>query len=49
MHNANKDYVFWLSMEGINLELPVVSSANDRMSEYTYLTHNFNGKEDKNG
>ncbi len=49
MHNINKDYVFWLSMEGINLEYPVVSSSNDRMGEYTYLTHDFYKKKNKNG
>lgn len=46
LHNENKDFSGWLSIEGTKINYPVMSREGD--NNY-YLNKNFTGQEDKNG
>ncbi|MCM1268139.1 MAG: class B sortase [Bacteroidales bacterium] len=45
LYNKNKKLIGWLSIDGTNIDYPVMQTANN---EY-YLDHNFNQEYDKNG
>ena len=45
LYQANNDLVGWLSIEGMEIDYPVMRSEDDEF----YLHHNFQGEEDKYG
>ena len=45
LYQANNDLVGWLSIEGMEIDYPVMRSEDDEF----YLHHNFKGEEDKYG
>lgn len=45
LYNNNKSFIGWISIEGTDVDYPVMQSVNE---EY-YLNHNFNQEKDNNG
>ncbi len=47
LYEKNKNFIGWISIDGTNINYPVMKSIYGN-GEF-YLDHNFNGEEDKNG